>query len=302
MEGVKQAYVINLNRRRDRLVRFFSGCPLPANMITVIDAVDGKNLEISDWIRTAFKDSKLAYDRYKVACAISHLNVLREIATNQDLLDTDWCLIFEDDAKFRDGALTHWNIAVGNTPENCDFIYLGGLIPSHKPKNYPVNQYFKANDFRIACSYAVTKSAARKIVADADTNGITAAYDCWLNSYPDNINRYIVEPEICYTLEQGDSDVQRKFDSLIPAMSERFVHILVDSIQRTYVDQFISELSKQLTGKIPCCYFGLLSLNEPVDIILVPEQLVSKIPKNLILTGKTQILLLTSDGRLKKYQ
>jgi len=77
LKNVQSVFVINLERRRDRLLKFLNHCTLKACDVNVVTAIDGRKLEMTNWIRKVFAKSKLNYDRFKIACAMSHIDALR---------------------------------------------------------------------------------------------------------------------------------------------------------------------------------------------------------------------------------
>lgn len=211
MQNVKSVLVINLERRRDRLIQFLNNCPLKACDINVITAIDGKNLEMSPWIHKVFAKSRLNYDRFKIACAISHINALKAgINALKNQPQNQWVIIFEDDACLKHNLIDNWNQAILHVPDNAGLIYLGGFIKTHTPTVKIYNEFFNCNDFRTACGYAVNKQMIEQILTWIEDKGISMAYDCWLNTFPrsNTLCRYIIKPDLCQAIDFGNnSDV-----------------------------------------------------------------------------------------------
>ena len=49
MNNIKKAYVLNLKRRPDRLIKFYDSYPYKKDFIEVVEAIDGKLLPASGW-------------------------------------------------------------------------------------------------------------------------------------------------------------------------------------------------------------------------------------------------------------
>ena len=127
-------YVINLERRKDRLEKFFKNCPItPVSDFIVVKAFDGKFMKYNlnsenyteelDWFHNSFRTNINPGER---GCFISHLRVYKEMVEN----NIPMALIFEDDVIFdnKDSKQIYDNV-VTEIPSDFDIIYLG----SHKP-------------------------------------------------------------------------------------------------------------------------------------------------------------------------
>lgn len=122
----------------------------------------------------------------------AHKNAIRVAKNNQE----KQALIFEDDIKFRSGALDYFNELMNNLPDDFDVvlfgIYLGKI---HKTENI----YFdKVNKFSGLQMYLVSSMAYDKIL---NYNG-NQPVDHWIGL---NLNCYISKKHFAYQ-EDGWSD------------------------------------------------------------------------------------------------
>ena len=86
------SYVINLERRTERLKRFKYGSDIAQVNVNVIKAIDGKQLETKNhWLGFYNNLERIRYlKRGEIACYLSHYKCM-------ELSTTDHTLIFEDD-------------------------------------------------------------------------------------------------------------------------------------------------------------------------------------------------------------
>jgi lipopolysaccharide biosynthesis glycosyltransferase/GR25 family glycosyltransferase involved in LPS biosynthesis len=130
--GIDQIWLINLDRRRDRLERFMQSHPEMSGRINRLPACDGKKIELTPALARLFAPNNFHWHKPTMGCALSHLALWTRLAAEQDD-ETAW-LILEDDAQLAPG----WVAAVekafisGHVPADWEIIYLGGILPRHR--------------------------------------------------------------------------------------------------------------------------------------------------------------------------
>ena len=217
-ESINEAYVINLDRRGDRMDRLWENCPELKGRVDRWSAIDGRSLELTPHIQRLLKPNDFFWKKAVSGCALSHLGLWWKLA--KDTPDIKNYLILEDDVKLRPGWENIWKAAVDDIPENYDILYLGGVLPPNrdafeKACKERVNDSFcrikentqwgqqSPNRYFHFCAYAyvLSKQGAQKIL-----NLITAHDGFWtsadhvLCNPVDVLKAYILDPIVagCY--------------------------------------------------------------------------------------------------------
>jgi alpha(1,3/1,4) fucosyltransferase len=129
-ESIDDAYVINLDRRADRLERLWTNCPELAGRTDRWPAIDGRQLQLTPAIQRLLNPNDFHWKKAIAGCALSHLGLWWKLAHEHP--DIKNYLILEDDAKLRPGWELAWKGAVDDIPEDYDIIYLGGVLPPNR--------------------------------------------------------------------------------------------------------------------------------------------------------------------------
>jgi GR25 family glycosyltransferase involved in LPS biosynthesis len=224
-EGIDDAYVINLDRRKDRMEKLYKNNPSLELRLERISAVEGKKIQLTPQIARLFRPHDFMWKKAIMGCALSHLSLWWRLANEKP--DINSYLILEDDAKLSPEWEEKWKKAASHVPENYDIIYLGGILPPnrdafehHKER---VNDYFS----RVAlnqifgqreptryihwCAYAyvLSKQGAQKVLKLMNMHdGYWTSADHMLCNHVDFMNLYFLDPLVagCY---QDDDPVYR---------------------------------------------------------------------------------------------
>ena len=129
-DKIDEAFVINLERRGDRLDRLWSNCPELKERVERWQAIDGRALKMTPAIKRLLKPNDFFWKKAVTGCALSHLGLWWKLANEHP--DIENYLILEDDAKLRPGWEAQWKAAVDDIPEDYDIIYLGGVLPPNR--------------------------------------------------------------------------------------------------------------------------------------------------------------------------
>ena len=126
---IDRIYVINLERRPDRLAHFMKECAregVPPEKIQVWKAVDGQSHRFTEEELALFRASDLALDtdtgRGCMGNQLSHLQILQDIL----LHGHRHCLIFQDDVKLGPSFWSNVQCVASEMKEmNAPFVWIG---------------------------------------------------------------------------------------------------------------------------------------------------------------------------------
>ena len=132
VQGITDAFVINLERRQDRLEKFRKTHASFAEVVERWPAVDGRTLTLTPALARLFKPNDFFWKKAVMGCALSHLGLWWRLANDPNPAAS--YLIFEDDARcyttaaFKDSMAAAMLVA----PADYDVLYLGGCLPPNK--------------------------------------------------------------------------------------------------------------------------------------------------------------------------
>jgi len=159
-------YVINLERREDRLKRFQIGSKLADVDCEVIKAVDGKELITKDyWITRYDNLDKIRYlKKGEIGSYLSHYKCFEQSTK-------DTAMIFEDDARIPIDFWYQFNLKLKHLPLDYDIVLLGTTRlwqRKYKPRCKLVweNEYFAEyeGDIYGLQGYLITKKAMKHLI------------------------------------------------------------------------------------------------------------------------------------------
>jgi len=180
LPGIDDAFVINLDRRGDRLEKFFGTHPELQDAVSRWQATDGKTLQISAGLATLFAPNDFFWKKSVMGCAVSHLGLWWKLVNEQ--MEIGNYLIFEDDAKLVAGWRDVLAASMEHVPEDYDVLYLGGILPPNRAGYEsvlePVTKYYsriRPNTFfgqkeptpyfhSCAYAYVLSRRGATKII------------------------------------------------------------------------------------------------------------------------------------------
>lgn len=139
---VDNIYLINLERRTDKLEKVSKKlCKLNIKF-EKFNAVDGSNIKIRDeWIQCLEKGSRITSPG-AYGCLLSHLQIIKN-AKQENFKNI---LIFEDDIIFHKEFNNELR-KLNSVPNDYSIIYLGGTQFKHVGNNFSINRnYYKGNE------------------------------------------------------------------------------------------------------------------------------------------------------------
>jgi GR25 family glycosyltransferase involved in LPS biosynthesis len=272
LPGIHEAFVINLDRREDRMKSFVEFHPYIAEKIKRHSATDGLNLQLTDALRHLFRNNDFQWKKSVLGCAISHNELWQQTADKKE--DNHAVLILEDDVRFNKKWLDVWEKASKHIPEDTDIIYLGGILPPNKAQfgqaMTKVNEYFvttKPNEvFSVGfprkyfhcCNYSYILFArgARKLRKIIEEKGIFTSGDHMIVNHMETLNIHFLQPIVAGCFQDLDESYQKsmfndfgrvdKFDSdlwnntecfSIDEISGRTKKTETDEVKKTETDE-----------------------------------------------------------------
>lgn len=211
-----KTYLINLDRRQDRLENFIK--ENPNIKFDRFSAIDGTKLKPNYQLQRIFDNHDLLIEGM-AGCSLSHLQIYIELINS----DYDFFVIFEDDAKVVDN-FDEKLITIYNSIKNIawDIIFLGhhprDNTDEHKDSNNIVLKQYKAfqslsNSLGGNFGYIINKQGAQKLLEFINRVGMINSIDTMIQKSCDILNVFYSEPQIIFSncVRPGkpvDSDIQ----------------------------------------------------------------------------------------------
>ena len=251
--GIDDAWIINLDRRADRLELFKKTHPGLANHLMRLPAFDGRGLTLTPKIAQLFGPHDFKWKKSVMGCALSHLAVWMQLMNEKPDINT--YLVLEDDARLSPEWRGAWERAVdnGHLPEGWDLVYLGGILPPNRAgfeaagvekinasvarvkENRLFGQGEGGSRYFHFCAYAyvLTRRGAQKIVEFIRARGgVWTSADHMMCNIEKILNIYFLHPLVAGCYQDDDpvyqkstfNDFDRKdtFDSDLWNNTERF--------------------------------------------------------------------------------
>jgi GR25 family glycosyltransferase involved in LPS biosynthesis len=252
VEGIDEAWIINLDRRQDRLERFKKTHPDLARRVMRLSAFEGSRLELTPKLARLFKPHDFNWKKPVMGCALSHLAMWVQLINEKPDINT--YLILEDDARLNPGWRAAWEKAVDDDllPKDWDLVYLGGILPPNREGfealcvekindsvarvkentvfgQTPPNRYFHF----CAYAYVLTRKGAQKVVEFLKARGgYWTSADHMMCNIMQFLNIYFLHPLVAGCYQDDDpaycnsafNDFSRvdNFDSDLWNNTERF--------------------------------------------------------------------------------
>ena len=216
-QGIDDAYVINLDRRKDRMEKLYEISPSLQSRVQRVSAIEGRDLVLTPQLARLFKPHDFLWKKAIMGCALSHLGLWWQLANEKKEINN--YLILEDDVKLTPHWEEKWKEASAFLPEDYDIIYLGGILPPNQlvfdQLKEPVNRYFSRvaansvfgqkppNHYFHWCaySYVLSRRGAEKVLQLIHAHdGYWTSADHILCNHVEHMKIYFLNPLIagCY--------------------------------------------------------------------------------------------------------
>lgn len=230
-----KTYVINLDRRPDRLQKFTSNIP-DDFQYERFPAVDGSNLKSTAQLQRIFDGNNYNMRKGMVGCAMSHIKLYIELINSEH----EFFCILEDDIDFVPNfkyKLSHLHKQIIHDP--WDIVFIGHHLysqyiskNSHDKEKLPTAEKWDTQTSLMRSiggtgGYLISKKGAINILEFLNKNGIINGIDTCIQKAADLLNIYYSEPHLIYsdcwnTNNTVDTDIQWDFDSLTVPLDQRF--------------------------------------------------------------------------------
>ena len=315
-QGIDDCYIINLDRRKDRMDRLYATTPDLQTRATRISAVEGRKLQLTPGLANLFRPHDFLWKKAIMGCALSHLSLWYKLVTEHP--DIQNFLILEDDVKLSPQWEPRWVEAQPHLPADWDIIYLGGILPPNKEGfnrcKEKVNPYFSRvgpnsffgqnppNRYFHWCAYAyvLSRRGAEKVMQLMQAHGgYWTSADHMLCNRVDVLNMYFLDPLVagCYQDEDptyqasafNDFNRVDKFDSDLWNNDERFSKESIEENLKVQTGVDLGAILKEVEGQMNQEQINQEEISEkpapapapasePVSVI--PPALVSGPPRN----------------------
>jgi len=269
VDGVR-CYVINLERRPERLLQFFKHNNVEMPPYVVFNAIDGKALQPSASIQRIFETGDYNFRRGIVGCALSHLRIWQAFLKSP----SKYCIVLEDDVKltpkFTDKVLSllynhhnafdvlflHFN-AYPNANARLQQLTHGketfDLASYERRYTWPTAHVWSVEKTRAinmgsGAAYVLSRSGAESMCNFVNTHGMPNAVD-WVLMLRSNLQIMYSQPKLAFAdcwqnNVQIQSDIQTEYDSVKFASDSTWLHSEI-----VYWTNIVNPLSKKTTAK-----------------------------------------------------
>ena len=227
----KKIKIINLERRKDRkesTIKILSDAQIDPSIYEFFNAVDGKSLEPTPFLKDLFKGNDFESRKGFIGCALSHYNLWKQLVDDKT---NDYYIIMEDDfticTNFKDKLEQFMQ---SDELVKRDVILLGyHMFEKDRQQNFNIYNVFNDEPDKIVplneklyiggyFAYSINKNGAKKMLNYIEKNGIKCGID-YLNKIIPDLQNYECQPQLVFSEwnengRQIDSDIQNIFDCL----------------------------------------------------------------------------------------
>jgi len=220
--GIDDIFVINLDRRKDRLEKFYATHPGLAERVLRMPAFDGKALKLTPALTRLFAPNDFKWKKSVMGCALSHLALWNQLVTDKP--DINSYLVLEDDVVLSPTWMKAWNDSFQMLPADWDVVYLGGILPPNREAfdttavekvnerigRIKMNTFFGQrvpNRYFHFCaySYVISKRGANKVLEVMKSRGgYWTSADHMMCNIPNILNMYFLTPLVAGCYQDSD--------------------------------------------------------------------------------------------------
>ena len=245
-------YVINLDRRQDRLKTFQEKYSNIFSGFLRVSAIDGKTQDFTKYLKLfdISKKSNRIKNPYKnhqfkkgvLGCSLSHYLLWTLMTQQENESEMSYKLVLEDDIELCDNFIEKYNelLKVLDKDDKWDVVYLGFTDYKNTNDTMINNQLIKfSKDKRLhgggTFAYLIRKRGARKLVELANKYKMQQAVDWFMIEQFDEVISYKCEPELIFSEINGnETDVQNN-ETMNMNMNVQFKSCTINNKQY-YID------------------------------------------------------------------
>lgn len=192
---VDECYVINLERRKDRMERMINELKKIDVSYRIFNAVDGLKI----------KDRDNIISNPEVATIKSHMGVIKDAIYNE----YDKIAIFEDDIIFCDDFDKRLKYYIENIPKDWDIMYLGSNLNSCQEPALIKHGIYKVKE-SYGCFAIILNNKNGLFQKIVNGENYNIPYDNYIRSLQKELNCYVFKPFFVKTLyTQSDINPDR---------------------------------------------------------------------------------------------
>jgi GR25 family glycosyltransferase involved in LPS biosynthesis len=275
-----KVYIINLERRSDRLCKFIETNSKELAFLGSMKrfiAVDGMKLRSTNQLQRIFDGNDYNMRRGMVGCALSHIQLYINLLESNH----DFYIIFEDDItvtlNFEEKLKTVFSSI---RMIDWDIVYLGHTIRkqfvtehTYDTHSLPIiEKWDKDTSLKRSMGgtggYMISKKGAEKLLEFINTKGMTNCIDTMQQKSADILNVFYCLPHLIYS-ECSDSDIQMHYDSLtaVDRLKDELEFYNTNNIPVMEIQDY-TDIINDLTRM----YYSYSINNHPTYTIHTPEQ------------------------------
>jgi GR25 family glycosyltransferase involved in LPS biosynthesis len=220
-------YVVNLKRRKDRLLKFLKENANELYSFKIYDAIDGSKIIPNSKTQRLFQTGDYNYRRGIVGVASSMIDIWKQFISDTT---TNIAIILEDDVKLTPQFLAKSIQLIENNKDKFDIIFAHmNPYPNHNKKEfyrtdilpelvkYSTERMMSENMGSMAATI-LTKEGAKTLLEDINKKGVYNAID-WVAMKTCNIQRaFVTVPFLAFadcfqTNNHKDTDIQTEFNT-----------------------------------------------------------------------------------------
>ncbi len=218
-EAALPTYLVNLDRRQDRLVEF---CKWEPNNyikhIQRLSATDGKSIQLTKEIAQLFRNNTYKWKKSTMGCAHSHYKLWQHIVASGN----PESIIIEDDVRIAPHFISWYTTASKNLPPDWDILYIGGVLPKNSQMlNQTLEPYntfwaaIKSNTLYgqqqptpyfhfCTYSYIISHRGALKLLAFCEKVGLILPADHMIVNNYELLKIFVATPLQAGCMQDGD--------------------------------------------------------------------------------------------------
>lgn len=220
--------LINLKRRRDRLMQFFERNKSEVIPLSIFDACDGKLMKPSHKIQKGFRSGDYNYRSGIIGCAMSHVKIWKSFLKD---IKQDYVLVLEDDIQFVPEFQKKFIHLVNTYHKQFEimFIHYNPYGHSFDPAYFDQQAYPTADLWSVEKSrkcnmgstagYIISREGAKNMLRSIEEKGFTNAID-WVMFQTGDSQRImyskpmLLHANCCKKDGAIDTDIQTDFSHL----------------------------------------------------------------------------------------